>query len=209
MIRDFWLTGVGVGGYQRAMSVYQPPHSFSFNHAHSEYLQIVSEGGAALAIPVAAALLAGAREIARQLRGDPTPVYWMRAGAASSLVAIGVQSIWETGIIMPANGVLFALCAAVAIHGRKEHAAGPEHAARPEHGGGGMSRDGASAQLALLVPLTAGTLLSSALGTTSAAHVEDTAPGVFRSKAKGQLAPAFPYRPSCQFPLSPCWAGPS
>jgi O-antigen ligase len=116
MIGDFWLAGVGVGAYQRAMSIYQPPHVFSFNHAHNEYLQILSEGGLTLAIPVLVAVVAGARVVARRLRSDLSPVYWMRAGATSALVAIGVQSIWETGVIMPANAVLFALCAAVAAH---------------------------------------------------------------------------------------------
>ena len=36
MIRDFPLTGVGIGAYARAVSVYQAPHEFSFNHAHND-----------------------------------------------------------------------------------------------------------------------------------------------------------------------------
>jgi len=121
MIRDFWLAGVGVGAYPRAMSVYQPPHVFSFNHAHDEYLQILSEGGVLLTLPALVAAIAGGREIARQLRADRTPSYWMRAGATSALVAAAVQAIWETTIHLPANAVLFALCAAVAMHRRSSH----------------------------------------------------------------------------------------
>jgi O-antigen ligase len=122
MVRDFWRTGVGVGAYQRAMVLYQGPHVFSFNHAHNEYLQIVAEGGALLALPVAAAIVAGAFEIASRLHQDRTPVFWLRAGAASALTAIGVQSVWETGLRMPANAVLFIVCAAIAVH---RGAAGP------------------------------------------------------------------------------------
>ena len=49
MIRDFPVAGVGVGSYQRAMTVYQPAHDFAFNHAHNEYLQILAEGGVLMA----------------------------------------------------------------------------------------------------------------------------------------------------------------
>lgn len=119
MIRDFPVTGVGVGAYARAMSVYQPPqHLFAFNHAHSEYLQIVAEGGLVLSAIVLAAILAGGVRIAQQLRRDTTPMWWTRAGAACGLAAVAVQSLWETGLRMPANAVLLAIGAAIAIHDR-------------------------------------------------------------------------------------------
>ena len=116
IVGDFWRTGVGVGGFERAMSVYQPPHLFAFNHAHDEYLQVAAEGGILLAIPALIATVAGARQIACLLRADRTPLFWVRAGAAGSIVAIAVQILWETGLRMPANAVLFALCAALAVH---------------------------------------------------------------------------------------------
>jgi O-antigen ligase len=116
MARDFWLTGVGVGAYPRAMSVYQSPHVFSFNHAHDEYLQILVEGGVLYAVLVGVVIAAAGREIIRRLRADETPVFWIRAGATSGLVAVLVQSVWETGLRMPANAVLFAVCAALALH---------------------------------------------------------------------------------------------
>jgi hypothetical protein len=43
-------------------------------------------------------------------------MYWVRAGAASGLVAVAVQSIWETGLRVPANTLLFAVLAAVSLH---------------------------------------------------------------------------------------------
>src|SRR5439155_4969610 len=118
MVRDFWLTGVGAGAYERGMLVYQtsPRHDFYFNHAHSEYLQILAEGGLLLSVPVAVALVAGAGGIARRLREDRSAAFWMRAGAASGLVAVAVQSVWETGLQLPANAVLFAVLAAIALH---------------------------------------------------------------------------------------------
>jgi O-antigen ligase len=116
MIADFPAAGVGVGAYARAMSVYQPPHQFAFNHAHDEYLQILAEGGVVLLALTAAAVLAGAIVVRRRLRSDRSPLFWIRAGAASGLVAIAAQSVWETGLRMPANAILFAVCAAIATH---------------------------------------------------------------------------------------------
>jgi O-antigen ligase len=117
MIVDFPIAGVGAGAFERAMSVYQPvPHVFFINHAHNQYLQLLAEGGLMLAVPAAIAVGVAAWSIWRRLRADRTPVYWIRAGAASGLVALAVQSTWEVGLILPANAVLFAILAAVALH---------------------------------------------------------------------------------------------
>jgi O-antigen ligase len=122
MIRDFWATGVGAGAYERGMLVYQtsPRQDFYFNHAHSEYLQLLSEGGLLLCVPVVLAVVAGAGGIARRLREDRSAAFWIRAGAASGLVAVAIQSVWETGLQRPANAVLFAILAAVALHGSSD-----------------------------------------------------------------------------------------
>ena len=116
MIRDFWRTGVGIGGYARAMSAYQPPHVFAFNHAHDEYLQVLAERGILLAAATAAAVLAGAQRAAARLREDRTAMFWMRAGALSGVIAIATQSVWDTSLRMPANALLCALCCAIALH---------------------------------------------------------------------------------------------
>ena len=87
-MRDFWISGVGVGAYERAMTVYQQtPHAFYINHAHNEYLQLLAEGGVLLAVPAALAVCAVVWLAAGQLRDDHSPVFWIRAGAASGLLA--------------------------------------------------------------------------------------------------------------------------
>jgi hypothetical protein len=40
----------------------------------------------------------------------------MRAGALAGIAAVLLQSVWETGLRMPANALLAALLAAVATH---------------------------------------------------------------------------------------------
>ena len=117
MVKDFWLTGIGAGAYERGMVVYQPsPHETFFNHAHNDYLQMLTEGGLLLAIPALIAAGAGVVGIRERLRSDRTSMYWVRVGAAGGLVAVAVQSIWETGLRVPANTLLFAVLAAIALH---------------------------------------------------------------------------------------------
>jgi len=117
MISDFWLTGVGPGAYERGMIVYQQsPRVVYFNHAHNEYLQIAAEGGLLLALPALVIAAAGVWRVRWSLGADRTPIYWVRAGAVGGLVAVAVQSLWETGLRVPANGLLFAVVAAIAMH---------------------------------------------------------------------------------------------
>jgi O-antigen ligase len=117
IVRDFPLTGVGVGAFERAMLVYQQSNRLMFfNHAHNEYLQIAAEGGVLLAMPAAVVLLLGTAMVAVNLRDDRSAAFWARAGAACGMLGVACQSVWDTPLRMPANAVLFAILAAIALH---------------------------------------------------------------------------------------------
>jgi O-antigen ligase len=117
VLRDFWLTGTGIGTYATAMVVYQQSSpGVLFNHAHNHYLQVAAEGGLLLMVPVLLALGVFTRLAWQRLHGDRSGMFWIRAGAASGLVGVAVQSLWETGLTLPANAVLAALLAAIVIH---------------------------------------------------------------------------------------------
>ena len=117
MVRDFPLFGIGLGAFERGMSVYQQStRLLFFNHAHSEYLQLLVEGGAFLAMTTCVVLFAGGREIASRLRADRSPMFFVRAGATGAVTALAVQSVWHIGIRMPSTGILFAIAAAMALH---------------------------------------------------------------------------------------------
>jgi len=133
MTRDFWLTGVGAGAYQQGMLVYQQSSRlFFFNHAHDEYLQIIAEGGLLLAVPAAIAVLAAVTLMVTRLRADRSAIFWVRAGAVSSVIAVAVQSVWDTGLRIPANGALFAVIAAIALH--EPHGSNGSHGSPSSHG---------------------------------------------------------------------------
>jgi hypothetical protein len=117
IIRDFWLTGTGAGTYLTSMLLYQRSSpGWLYNQAHDHYLQVLSEGGLLVGAPVFAALVVYARDAWRALQDDASGMFWIRAGACCGLVAVAVQSLWETGLTMPANAALAALAAAIVIH---------------------------------------------------------------------------------------------
>jgi O-antigen ligase len=117
MIRDFWPAGAGLGAFQHAILLYpQPFPLYYINHAHNQYLQFAAEGGLFLIVPAAVAFAAGIVLVARRLRLDRTPVFWIRAGAASGMAGVLVHSLSETTFRMPANAALFAILAAIALH---------------------------------------------------------------------------------------------
>ena len=117
VIREFWLTGSGVGTFQTSMAIYQRSSpGVIYNQAHNHYLQVVSEGGLLVALPVALALVTLVRHMIQSLQSDRSGMYWLRMGAASGLCGVAVQSIWETGLTTPANAALAAVAAAIVVH---------------------------------------------------------------------------------------------
>jgi O-antigen ligase len=128
LVRDFWAVGTGGGTYSTAMLVYQQsaiwiPHLAAwahFNQAHNHYLHVAAEGGLLVGAPVAAALAALGASVRRSLAAERTELFWIRLGAAAALVAVAAQSLWEIPLVMPANAVLVACLAAVAVHERHD-----------------------------------------------------------------------------------------
>ncbi|HUR39878.1 MAG TPA: O-antigen ligase family protein [Verrucomicrobiae bacterium] len=119
VVRDFWLVGTGAGTYRTAMLFYQKSvRIVQFNQAHNHYLQVASEGGLVLLTMVAGALVGLTRAVRARLSADIHGTYWLRAGAVTGLIAVALQSVWETGLVMPANAALAAVLAAIAVHER-------------------------------------------------------------------------------------------
>ena len=93
-----------------------PPRPFSIVNAHNHYLQLAAEGGALVTIPCVVALAGFLLLFRRRMANDTSSNVLVRAGAGAGIAAVLVQSIWETGLRMPANAMLCAVLAAIAIH---------------------------------------------------------------------------------------------
>lgn len=110
--RDFPLTGVGGGAFGDAMTQHQRTSTeVLFNHAHDEYLQLLTEGGAPLLVGVLAGLVALVRIARSRLRAPSGERRMLCVGACAGLAGIAIQSIWEVGLRTPANLLLAAAMA--------------------------------------------------------------------------------------------------
>jgi hypothetical protein len=119
IIRDFPVTGSGLNTFGVAMMVYQSSNrQLHFQEAHNDYLQLASEGGLLLGVPLLLALLIFVRDVRRRFRESPKEgtTYWLRVGATVGLVGIAMQSVLDFSLQMPGNAALFALLAAIALH---------------------------------------------------------------------------------------------
>jgi O-antigen ligase len=117
IVHDFWLTGTGMGTFLTSMAIYQRSSpGLIFNQAHNHYLQVAAEGGLLVGVPVFLALSAFTIAAWRSLQADRSGMYWIRAGAASGLFGVAIQSLLETGLTVPSNAALAAVLAAIVIH---------------------------------------------------------------------------------------------
>jgi membrane associated rhomboid family serine protease len=77
-----------------------------------------------VAVPACLAMAVFAACARNILAQDRSPMYFIRAGALSGLVGVALQSLWETGLTIPANAALAAVLAAILLH-RPARAAAP------------------------------------------------------------------------------------
>jgi O-antigen ligase len=117
IVGDFPLVGTGVNTFGTAMIYYQTSRGGWWDAAHNEFVQIAAEGGLLLGGAVLAALALFVRQVRRRLRDDaPDSMgHWLRVGALTGLVAIGVQSFFDFSLQIPGNALLFALLVAIAL----------------------------------------------------------------------------------------------
>jgi O-antigen ligase len=123
IVRDFRWFGTGLDTYGVSTLVY--PMSDPTRHAmeaHSDYVQIVSEGGLALALAALIAIVQVGRAIrAGFAQPQSDSLYWVRTGATLGLVAMAIQELTDFSLQMPGNAVLFVLLAAIAMHRPPRH----------------------------------------------------------------------------------------
>ena len=117
LVEDFPVTGTGAGTFGKAITVYQTAEpGYAIDQAHNHYLQVMAEGGALLLLPGTLAVGLFLVLATRSVKQDLSSNYLIRAGACAGIGGVLVQSIWETGLTMPANALLFATLAAIATY---------------------------------------------------------------------------------------------
>ena len=118
LAKNFPVTGTGLNTYGTAMLTYQS-HSADkwYSAAHNDYLQLFSDGGLLVTIPVLVFFVVFVREVRAGLRADRTRhTIWLRLGALTGMTAIAVQELVDFSLQIPGNAAMFAALAIFALH---------------------------------------------------------------------------------------------
>jgi O-antigen ligase len=118
VVRAFPLAGTGLNTYGTVTLFYQTTDlTHYYDAAHNDYLQLAAEGGLLVAVPAVAALTLLVLTIRSRLReiSSHASEYWIRVGAMTGLLAIGVQELSDFSLQNPANAVLFSVLGGVAL----------------------------------------------------------------------------------------------
>jgi hypothetical protein len=94
MAKDFWLIGIGAGAFERGMVVYQRHRTRRFSTTRTATISRCSQ--ACCCVPAIAAAVVGISSIGTGCEAIDRPC-WVARGR-ERLVAVAVQSIWETGL---------------------------------------------------------------------------------------------------------------
>ena len=121
----FPLTGTGLNTYSIATLYYQThDRSHHYSTAHSDYLQLVAEGGVLLTVPAILCIGLFATAVRKRFREETSASgYWIRVGAVTGISAIALQEVVEFSLQMPGNAALFAVLCGIALHRSPERAA--------------------------------------------------------------------------------------
>lgn len=115
--RRFPWTGAGLGGFEEAFPMVEPPAltSVAWQHAHNDWLELLATGGAislGLAALAAAALLVRLHRVLFRAQRSAT-----RAAALAvlgALVAVAAHELFDFGLTLPANALTLAVLAGAA-----------------------------------------------------------------------------------------------
>src|SRR5437773_828797 len=122
LIEAYPLFGCGLGGYEAALHKYKVSHAlFRTDYAHNDYLQLLAELGVfgfTLTMALAIALLVKA--LRTHTNSKNIDKRYLALACVGSFVAIGLHSLADFNLYIPANAMLLAWIGGIAagIHSR-------------------------------------------------------------------------------------------
>jgi len=108
--------GTGLNTFGTATLFYQTADlARHYVQAHNDYLQLLSDGGLLISLPVAILLAVFVGRVASRFRESSSDAdYWIRIGAVTGILSIACQEAVDFSLQMPGNAVLFVILVVLA-----------------------------------------------------------------------------------------------
>jgi O-antigen ligase len=115
IMRDYPLMGSGLGAFESTYLRYQSrSNRVLFDHAHNDYVEVVTDTGAVGTMLIGGALLLLFAALYRRWRTKrSTYAQCIGAGGLSATVALAVHSCTDFNLHIPANALLFTVVVAI------------------------------------------------------------------------------------------------
>ena len=115
VVRDYPLTGTGMGGFQSAFLKYKALEGkFIVEYAHNDYLQGLAEMGViGFLIPVLLIALVLKRSV--RIAAEGSEMRWMGVACLGSVTAMLIHSVVDFNLYVPANAAVFAWICGLAV----------------------------------------------------------------------------------------------
>lgn len=108
LIKDNPLVGVGFAGYAVAIPRYLHSHTeWTPQQAHNDYLEVLASGGVVAAVLCVWFLLAVMQAVGEPARYDSRAARAMKCGALAGLFAVAVHSLFDYGLHITVNALVF------------------------------------------------------------------------------------------------------
>jgi O-antigen ligase len=117
MIRDYPITGCGLGGFESCFHRYNlTAPNYKVDFAHNDYLQLLAELGLAGFLPLAfAAVFALTVSVRRALRRSGEDSGFIALACAASMTAMAIHSIADFNLYIPANALVLSWVGGIAL----------------------------------------------------------------------------------------------
>jgi O-antigen ligase len=116
------ISGVGLGGYWAAITAYHDASgSLTPQEAHNDYLELLASGGIVGAALGCWFLIVLGRRIKRNLRSQNLFRRGVRYGAVLGIIGVLVHSLFDFGLHMLVNALVFAALIVIATQSYSEH----------------------------------------------------------------------------------------
>lgn len=116
MIKDNLLTGTGIGTFAYVYPSYQTIEGWVIDHAHNNYLEIISETGIIGGVLLSLFILLLFWYVIRGLKSHSSEdLSAISIGALSACLSLLIHEFFDFNLYIPSNALLFTVCSAIAI----------------------------------------------------------------------------------------------